>query len=92
MEEKEYSNEWVKPVLLAALMYFTCDFQVSYITERVNGIEPWYYTSSGPIICALVFNIWKGVKNRKQTGSIWNNQNLIVNGKILWSNIFKFLF
>ena len=68
----EVNNDWIYPVMIAVVLFFLCDVQLSVITSAVDGIDSWFYTSSGAIFCTIMFNLGKGFKNRKVKGTIWN--------------------
>ena len=68
-EEKTVaSNAWIFPAFLAAFLFFLCDSQLTIITSQVQGMETWFYISSGAIFCGFGFNVGKTIKLKK-----WNS-------------------
>ena len=48
-----------------------------------------WYTQLGGLISGLLFNVFYSYKNYKKNGVFWNNQNIMVNGKVSCISILR---
>ena len=48
----------------------------------------WYVQIAG-VIVGILFHLTHSFKNYSKGGTFWHNQNLIINGKLSWLNVFR---
>lgn len=59
------------------------------LNSKVGIIGPFYWTS-GFVLTSVAYYAFKFVNNYKSTGRCWEDQNLIVGGKVVWSHVVGF--
>jgi len=87
----KYNNRmWIGLSFAASVFFTICN---SFIVELSNNVGPFaiFYFASGAVFSGLVHNFIEAFNSKREGGPFWNDQNLIVDGKIAWKNILAFL-
>lgn len=78
---------WVVYALVASMFFALCNEAIAEITA-IKGPECLFYFASGSVLTGLIFNLYKCTKNFQQQGLFWNDQNIMVGGRVKCSNLF----
>ena len=87
--EKAKTRKWIGFAFLTAILFTSCNQLINKCTEEV-GINALFYFSPGCIFASLVFNIIEFTRHYRQTGKLWVDQNIIVNGRLIPRNLLAF--
>ena len=81
---------WVGLSIFASICFTICN---SFIVELSLAVGPYsmFYFASGAVFASMIFNLIEAYRNKQEVGIFWNNQNLIVYGKLRWRNVFGFI-
>lgn len=72
-------------------MFFTiCNIAIAQIARKV-GPYCMFYFSGGSLVTGFIYHLYMCILNFKTSGVFWNNQNLIIDGKLRWRNVFGFV-
>ena len=81
---------WIVYAFGAAFCFTLCNAAISEITSKVGPLCIFYF-ASGSILCGAVYNILQSYKNYLTKGKIWNDQNIVVDGKLSQRNLLGFI-
>ena len=89
-ETTSKSKSWILYGFGASFMFTIGD---TLFAEIANSAGPFvmFYNASGGIFIGLIFNIYKAYSNYKTKGVFWPEQNIIVDGKFKFKNLFAFV-
>lgn len=87
-ESPKENKAWIAFSFGACLCFTICNSTISDITNK-EGPACLFYFASGSIVSGIVYHILKSCRNEK--GKIWNDQNIIVQGKFSGKNLLGFI-
>ena len=73
------------------ILAFSASFFFKTELVHKNGYVSVLYTSTGTVITCLMYDGYKCYASWKQNGVFWNNQNVIVDKKLVKSNLLGFI-
>lgn len=81
---------WIPWALATAVCFTACNAIIADITQKA-GTECILYFASGSIVTGVIYNIYDSYTLYKATANLWNDQNLIVDGKLSLRNLIGYL-
>lgn len=88
--KKSLCEPWILFSFSAAICFTACNESITMITTAVGPLCIFYFIS-GNIIAGLIYFFNKSCQNYQSGGSFWNNQNVIVDGKLKIRNLCGYL-
>ena len=83
-------SAWVPWAIATAICFTVCNAAIAEITQTA-GAECLFYFASGSIVTGVAYTIIDSKNNYSKTHKLWNDQNIIVDGKFRVSNFIGFL-
>ena len=80
------SKIWIAYAFLASILFMIADAAKAEMSNE-SGFGTIMYNSTGTVIVCLGFNLKQSFSNYRKNGVFWNNQGLIVDGKLNKLNV-----
>ena len=84
------SKTWILWSLASALSFTIDNALISDITANVGPLYL-FYMCTGNALASATYLITSSCKNKKENGTFWLNQNIVIDGKIKPSHLLGFL-